>query len=707
MRFVELCQQCYDVVLMNPPFGEPVPETKGYLEATYKTSAVDMYAAFVSRGLEMLNEHGYLGAITSRTGFFLTTFTGWRSQLVMPRTLALIDLGVGVMHDAMVEAAAYVLAAQPHHGQATFRRLLDHPNKAAAVYERDDPLFIRRPDDFAHIPESPTAYWLSSELLRLFTTRPPLDGTHGVDVRRGAYTGDDFRYLRCWWEMPTSGGLGQSPRWVSFAKGGEYSPYYSHVHLVVDWDYQRGTFKDFYGRRGRPSPLPENRNYFGRPGLTWTHRSQKGISVRPLPAGSIFGHVGPALFVRSDDLHELDSIMAYMNSRSGACLIEAMVAFGVYQLGTIQRLPYIQTGGEAASLARRLTRIRMREAERVETNHLFVSPWGTDSVNSKTALKASRLLDEAVASAIGLEHWDEPMSGTYPTRWFESDYDPLGVPTIHQELSYLLGAAFGRWDIRFASGELEPPPMPDPYDPLPPASRGMLVGKDELDELSVRQPPPGYPLNIPAGCLLHDEPGHPSDVVTAIENTIEVLEAASESPELALRREVKDLRRRLRGRFFPDHVKDYSASRRYAPIYWYLAVPSPEWGLWLYAPELSREMLFAIAGSAREKLQRLLEQARQLRNRHLDTADRAVVERIEQIESLAGEIEQFAEHAEKVAQSGWRPDLNDGLILCAAPLERLFADDAWRKHIAPYRKDLETKKYPWATVQREFFGGGS
>ena len=83
-----------------------------------------------------------------------------------------------------------------------------------------------------------------------------------------------------------------------------------------------------------------------------------------------------------------------------------------------------------------------------------------------------------------------------------------------------------------------------------------------------------------------------------------------------------------------------------------------------------------------------------------------LVERIEQIEKVVGEIERFAEYAEKVAQSGWRPDLNDGLILCAAPLEPLFADDAWRERVAQYRKDLEKKKYSWATVQREFFGSG-
>jgi hypothetical protein len=97
-------------------------------------------------------------------------------------------------------------------------------------------------------------------------------------------------YRGQWWEAPASGALGSSPRWVSFAKGGDYSPYYADIFLCVDWDYERGTFKDFYGRKSRPSAIPQNRDYFGRPGLTWSLRSQKGFSARPVPAGCIFGH---------------------------------------------------------------------------------------------------------------------------------------------------------------------------------------------------------------------------------------------------------------------------------------------------------------------------------------------------------------------------------------------------------------------------------
>jgi hypothetical protein len=53
---------------------------------------------------------GYLGAITSRTGFFLGQSADWRERVLLRlyRPLALADLGAGVL-DAMVETAAYVL----------------------------------------------------------------------------------------------------------------------------------------------------------------------------------------------------------------------------------------------------------------------------------------------------------------------------------------------------------------------------------------------------------------------------------------------------------------------------------------------------------------------------------------------------------------------------------------------------------------------
>ena len=68
-------------------------------------------AIFVERGLELLRAGGRIGAITSRACLFLSSLQQWREQVVLrkARPEVMADLGHGVMDDAMVEAAAYVL----------------------------------------------------------------------------------------------------------------------------------------------------------------------------------------------------------------------------------------------------------------------------------------------------------------------------------------------------------------------------------------------------------------------------------------------------------------------------------------------------------------------------------------------------------------------------------------------------------------------
>jgi hypothetical protein len=111
IAFIALLQQPFDVVLMNPPFGAASLGSKAYIERAYPRTKNDLYAAFIERGLELLRPGGYLGAITSRTGFFLTSFQRWREEILLKeaRLIALADLGYGVLDTAMVETAAYVV----------------------------------------------------------------------------------------------------------------------------------------------------------------------------------------------------------------------------------------------------------------------------------------------------------------------------------------------------------------------------------------------------------------------------------------------------------------------------------------------------------------------------------------------------------------------------------------------------------------------
>ncbi len=114
LRLIDLCREVFDVVVMNPPFGALAANTKDRLVKAYPRSKNDLMTIMVERGLELLRRGGRLGAITSRTCFFLSSFQKWREEVVLgiARPEVMADLGLGVMDDALVESSAYVLERQ-------------------------------------------------------------------------------------------------------------------------------------------------------------------------------------------------------------------------------------------------------------------------------------------------------------------------------------------------------------------------------------------------------------------------------------------------------------------------------------------------------------------------------------------------------------------------------------------------------------------
>lgn len=111
VALVDLVRTRFDVVLMNPPFGAASLAAKKEFEKSYPRTKNDIYAAFVEPGIQLLHPGGMLGAITSRTAFFLSSFQKWREEILLKEAPPVVfaDLGYGVMDAAMVEAAAYCL----------------------------------------------------------------------------------------------------------------------------------------------------------------------------------------------------------------------------------------------------------------------------------------------------------------------------------------------------------------------------------------------------------------------------------------------------------------------------------------------------------------------------------------------------------------------------------------------------------------------
>ena len=810
--FVDAMRQRYHAVLMNPPFGEPVPDTKPYLRAAYPwipSRTHDLLTAFVGRGLELCTEDGYLGAITARNGFFLSTFEAWRTEIFLRRHLvAMADLGFGVMEGAYVEAAAYVVGARPRRqeDEATFVRLVKETARAEALansiardrQNADSPNVYRVPlADFDEIPGSPMAYWVTPSLRALFRQLPALEGS-GAEARQGLASGDDFRFVRAFWEVdPRRVGRSRADTvdgrgWVPFAKGGEYSPFYGDIHLLVDWANDGRPIRE----TGNDARVQGEKYYF-RAGVTWPERTASGFSPRVLPSGCLFSHVGHAAFALDDQW----VLLGVMSTRVFESLLASFVAAAEetssgtpakrYSVGSVQKLPWLASalGPDAASGVAKATltatEIRARLDEGDETTRRFICPlvlrYDRTTLRARIeesqaatnlaivrGIEATLETERALHDALALdreaeEYLDEeygPHPASYPAAPIEDETNLARLATMPVEdvideaiaqrggsrviatkayflnrrieilshltqraprrvvevlerrallppdeptasatalVSWLVGVAFGRWDVRIGR---EPDRAPADSGLLglvsicPP---GMLV--DEMTRLPPLAPLPDYPFELPSPQILFDDELHRWDVEARVRAAAALLfddaDAILEETEHILGRQ---LRAYLGRQFFKDHVGRYSKSRRKAPIYWQLSVPSRAWSAWLYAPAISREALYAVARQGNRRRQLALESIERLRAEAGGAAGQALARLDKQrqgAELLAEELAAFVAEAERVAGLGWEPDLDDGMLLCAAPLADLFP--AWPE-ARRMRAALQKGEYPWAKV---------
>jgi hypothetical protein len=387
------------------------------------------------------------------------------------------------------------------------------------------------PTDFKQIPGSPFAYWAGIKLRRLFVEFPSLNDY--CAVKQGLATADDFRFVRIWWEVNpllisfSKDDFKKSATWSPFAKGGKYAPYYYDLHLVVNWKNEGEDIKSVLNPdTGRPRSniwmLKEAANeFFFRSALTWPLRTSSNVSTRAMPAGSIFGHKGPAAFVPEDSPDQLLTLLALMNSRPYSQLIElqlgaADMAARSYEVGIIKTtpIPPIASGpthfGQLALEA--YNALRYQDLA-IETSHAFCLPGLAKSreawlysaeamlqLESETIHKRlSAIQDEIRKSALakyGLEEHEsltlEPsailISPNTPDDVDEdediSESDGNLATKLCALLQWCLGCAFGRWDVRFALDPTLLPKLQGPFDPLPRCSPGMLVGPDALPATS-------------------------------------------------------------------------------------------------------------------------------------------------------------------------------------------------------------------------------
>lgn len=598
----------------------------------------------------------------------------------------------------------------------TFLRLLADKDKAHNLLAScnawrsggsDARVFQVVPESFREVPGAPFAYWVSEAVRQVFKRLPAFECDERT-ARQGLATAEDFRFVRTWWEQPGDG-------WHGFAKGGTFSPFYADVYLMANWDKDGAEVKAGICRRypylnGNAEFVAKNPQFYLRPGLTWPRRTTSGLSLRAMPKGCIFADKGPAAFVADDAPEFLSALCAVANSQAFGLLVSLQLAAAdaaarSYEVGVIQKTPMPDLSAKQqatlAALARRAWSLKRTLDTIEETSHAFALPAALRAFlgdYDPPAIEAELARIQAEINAIAFDLYGFSETDRAAVQGSQdaanegdseadndqdddaSDDEDSAAPIDHTAglLSWALGVAFGRFDWRLATGERAAPTEPEPFDPLPTKSPGML-------------PDGAEPFHAHEGILV-DDPGHPNDLARLIEEVLARVEAPV--PE--------DVRRWLQKDFFPFHLQRYSKSRRKAPIYWPLNTTSGSYTLWVYYPSLTSQTLYtAINDFVEPKLKQVGADVTALRNKG-SARTRDDEKQFEALQAFELELIELRDTLLKLAPT-YKPNHDDGVQISAAPLWPLFRHKPWQKVLKDTWAKLEKGEYDWAHLAMNYW----
>ena len=229
-----------------------------------------------------------------------------------------------------------------------FIRAVATEDKGAAIKRAisgDSPdKFTPELDQFKELPGTPFAYWIGEGVRRAFNSFPVVEGD-GRAVRVGMGTADDFRFIRAHWEVVPET---RKTKWVPYAKGGELSPFYASLHLVVNWDQEGEELKAWVVSNPRdPRTMHWSRRiasaeFYLRPGMTG----------RLEPVASLLSHCLQDVFFQSEVIQSscqnLSCCLPCRSSIAGHSTIFSRHLLGRFGypefiVGALQKLPWAAT----------------------------------------------------------------------------------------------------------------------------------------------------------------------------------------------------------------------------------------------------------------------------------------------------------------------------------------------------------------------------
>lgn len=597
-------------------------------------------------------------------------------------------------------------------------------------------LFVVQDDLFRAIEGYPFAYNAPRQML-LLSARRQILSANGIIARQGI--GASTRFHRLIWEAPADR-IGHD--WLHMAHGTSPSKFYKPTtHLFLWASNGKEAKADVLNRypylKGNYGFKIQAEEFYGKYGLCYGKRTEN-FTVQVLPSEHVFSFEGTAIFTDGTLLDDW-SLLALLNSAPIKHWLSITCAeHKAYNY--VEAIPIPANARESSTLLKKEAQEGWKLQQSLDVYNLtspFFATTALITFENKSISLATEVFNEHIGKIKGAlqgiqdriddisirlyglsdtslvsENDKEPSDNEHDVKAEGEDedsidteaeetisFDPLALTA--QFVDYLGGVAFGRWDIRLATGERQTPALRDPFAPLPSCPPGMLQNAEGLPA-EPKDVPHSYPIRISWSGILVDDENHPEDIINRVREVLEVIwkdqadAIEQEACEILGVKTLRDYFRKPSG-FFADHLKRYSKSRRQAPIYWPLSTKSGSYTLWIYYHRLTDQTLYkCINDFINPKIEDVGRGIEKLQSDIARGANAKQKEELADQMDFLQELKDFRDELLRIAQLPYKPNLNDGVLITASPLHNLFSLPKWKKDLEECWKKLNDAEYDWA-----------
>ena len=361
MHIILALSDHYAAICMNPPYmgsGRFDATLSKYVKDNYAQSKADLFAVFMDVAIDRLADNGKYGMINMHSWMFLSSFEQLRKSLLDNHHIdSLLHLGPRTFDELsgeVVQNASFVIrkgiikeSSNQTTNSGDYYRLVDGRN--CAQKERMFLFSIKtyvhnivyknvEQDNFEKIPGSIIGYWVSDNIIRIFTL--PNKIKEIGNALQGTITGDNERFLRLWFEPSLNNNsiinFSKSKKWFPHSKGGEFRRWYGNRDYCMNWQKDGIEIKSFTDSKGKLRSRPQNTSSFFKQGISWSDLSTGLFGGRFVPNDSTFDASGPTIPV--EDTNALHYLLANMNTKPFQELLKITCPGLHYNNGIISNL---------------------------------------------------------------------------------------------------------------------------------------------------------------------------------------------------------------------------------------------------------------------------------------------------------------------------------------------------------------------------------